>query len=353
MSILDSELLMFKSLVVSDAIGNGGKLDNSEQVTTGVVNNVWPSVFKAERLAGSTKFRKTFLKVQNDDNLTLYYPQLWLDIITPGDDHVTFFPATQIDTQTGANPGGGFDGSELHYGCGTLDADITGGNVTSTFDVDVEHLNLVTGAVDEIFRDGDTIRITDKIDPTSGSGNEEIHTISGTPTNTDTVVTITITGTVANAFTTLANTRVMTVYEPSDTVSSWDNWAETCKGTGTYDEGTTGNVVADNIGSIEETYTLTFTDTTHFTVTNVAMETVGTGDTGTNFIPLNDDNSKPLLTILAAGWAGVWDETGTADNIVFKTHPATIPIWQKRTVPAGAGSLAGNRTVVAVTGESV
>ncbi len=347
MSILDSELLMFRSLVVDDTTGNGGKLDNAAQVITGVVNNVWPSVFKAERLAGSEKYRKTFLKVQNDDDLILYYPQVWIDIITPGDDHVTFFAGTQEDTQNGIN------GSELHYGCGTLDADITGGNVTSTFDVDVEHLNLITGAVDEIFRDGDTIRITDKIDPTSGSGNEEIHTISGTPTNTDTVVTITITGTVANAFTTLANTRVMTVYEPTDTVSNWDNWVETCKGTGTYDEGTTGNVVADNIGSIEETYTLTFTDATHFTVKNAAMETTGTGDTGTNFIPLNADNSKPLLTLLAAGWAGVWDETGTADNIVFKTHPATIPIWQKRTVPAGAGSLAGDKTVIAVTGESV
>ncbi len=347
MSILDSELLMFKSLVVDDSTSNGGKLDNNNQVITGVVNNVWPSVFRAERLVGSEKYRKTFLKVQNDDDLTLYFPQVWLDIITPGDDWVTFFLAGQTDIQSSIN------GSEDHYGCAVLDADITGGNVTSTFDVDVEHLDLVTGGDDEIFRDGDTIRITDKVDPTSGTGNEELHVISGDPTNTDTVVTITIVGTIANAFTVASNTRVMSVYEPSDVVSSWDNWAETCKGTGTYDEGTTGNVVADNIGSIEETYTLTFTDATHFTVKNAAAETIGTGDTGTNFIPINDDNSKPLITILAAGWSGVWDETGTADNIVFKTHPAIIPIWQKRTVPAGAGSLAGNRTVIAVTGESV
>lgn len=342
MSILDSELLMFKSLVVNDTTSNGGKLDNTAQVTTGVVNNVWPSVFKAERLAGSTKYRKTFLKVQNDDDLTLYYPQLWLDIITPGDDWLTFFPATQIDTQNGIT------GAELHYGCASLQADVSA--ASSTFTVTVEDVSLITGGADEIFRDGDTIRITDKVDPTSGSGNEEEHTISGIPTNSGNDVTITITGTLSNAFTTLANTRVMSVYEPVDTVSNWDNWVETAVGTGTYDEATTGNVVADNIGSIEETYELKFTDATHFTVRDAALNVIGSGDTGTDFIPLNADNSKPLFAILFAGWAGTWT---TDDTIDFQTHPAAIPIWQKRVVPPAAASLAGNKTTVAITGESV
>lgn len=350
MSILSNELIMLKSETISDLSANGGKMDNDAEVAEGVVNNVWPSVFKAERNDGSVKWRKTFIKVQNDDDLKLFYPLAWLDIITPGDDWVTFFAATQSDTQGGDGSHTG-DAAAIHYGCAHLDSDASA--AASTFDVIVEDVSLITGGADEIFRDGDTIRITDKVDPDSGTGNEEVHTISGTPTNVGNVVTVTIVGSLAYSYTTAANARVMTIYEPSDVVANWDNWVKTCKGTGTYDESTGGNVAADNIGSIEEVYTLTFTDATHFTVRDAALNTIGSGDTGTNFIPLNADNSKPLFTILAIGWDGVWDAGGTADNIVFQTHPAAIPIWQKRTVPTGAGSLAGDKTVVAVTGESV
>lgn len=346
MSILDSELQMFKSETINDLSANGGLLDNNAPVSTGVVNNVWPSVFKAERLAGSKKYRKTFLKVENDDDLVLYYPMIWLDIVTPGDDWVTFFSGTQIDTQ-------GADGSHTgaaaatHYGCAALKTNVAA--AASSFTVTVEDVSLITGGADEIFRAGDTIRITDKTDPTSGTGNEEIHTISGTPTNSGNDVTITITGTLDYAYTTAANARVMTVYEPSDVVSLWDSWVETST-SGTYDEGTTGNVVADNIGSIEEEYEVKFTDATNFTVRDFADNVIGSWTTSQDAIPLNPDNSKPLFTLLAAGWGGTWaaDET-----IVFETHPATVPIWQQRVVPAAADSLAGDRTTVAITGESV
>ena len=90
MSIVDSELKMFKSAVVTDDTTNGGILDNNAQCVSGVLNNVWPSVFKAERTAGSTKYRKTFLKIDNDDDETLYNPQIWMDMVTQGDDWLTF-----------------------------------------------------------------------------------------------------------------------------------------------------------------------------------------------------------------------------------------------------------------------
>lgn len=346
MSILDSELLMFKSLAISDLTGNGGKMDNAAQASTGVVNNVWPSVFRAERTDGSTKWRKTFLKVQNDDDLIFYYPQIWLDIVTPGDDWVTFFAGTQTDTQGGTTHTGA--AAADHYGCGTLQTNVSIGG--QTIIVTVEDVSLITGGADEIFRDGDTIRITDKVDPTSGTGNEEIHTIDGTPTNSGNNVTITIVGTLANAFTTASNTRVMSVYEPDDVEASWDSWVETCAGDGTYDEATTGNVVADNIGSIEEEYEVAFTDATNFTIRDFADNVIGSWTTSQDAIPLNSDNSKPLFTLLAAGWADTW---ASGDTIVFETHPAAVPIWQQRVVPAAADSLAGDRTTVAITGESV
>ena len=79
MTIIDSELLMLKSAVIGDAGTNGGRMDNNAAVVSAVLNNVFPSVFRAERLAGSTKYRKTFMKVANDDDDTLFNPLVWLD----------------------------------------------------------------------------------------------------------------------------------------------------------------------------------------------------------------------------------------------------------------------------------
>lgn len=343
MSILDSEIILLKSLTVGDSTSNGGKLDNTATIISGVANNLWPNVFKAERTSGSTKYRKCFIKIANDDDLIFYNPQIWLDSFTAGDDWVTTFAATQSDTQNDIT------GTEEHYGCAPLLNDVSAG--ASTFVVDVEHSSLATGQAQEIFRDGDVIRITDKVLPDSLSGNEEFHTINGTPTvANDTQVTITIDGTLANGYVASVGSRVMSVYEPADLGATWDNWVETVAGDGTYDEGTFGNVSVDSIGSIEEEYTLTFTDATNFTCRDVAMNVIGSGTTGADFSPTNGDVSKPLFTILSAGWAGTW---ASGDTVVFQTHPASIPLWQKRVVPAGSGALAGNKVVLACAGESV
>lgn len=341
MSILDSELKLLKSLVVDDTASNGGKMDNNASITSGVANNLWPNVFKAERTSGSTKYRKCFLKIANDDDYVLYNPQLWLDVVTPGDDWVTMFPATQSNTQ------GDVTGSEYHYGCAPLLSNVSA--AASTFTVDVEDVSLVTGGADEIFRDGDVIRITDKVLPSSVSGNEEFHTINGTPTVSGTEVTITILNSLTNSYLVSAGARVMSIYEPSDIEVNISGWSETVAGDGTYDESTTGNVVADAIGSIYETYTLTFTDATSFTCTDADLNVISSGTTSVDYSPTNSDVSKPFFTILAAGWSGTW---ASGDTITFTTNPASVPMFQKRVVPAGAGSLAGNKTNLVATGES-
>lgn len=345
MTIVDSELLMLKSSVVDDTVSNGGRMDNNGGVTTGVLNNVWPSVFKAERLAGSTKYRKTFLKVANDDDDTLFNPQMWLDRRTPADDWVVFFAATQIDIQSSIT------GSEDCYGCGILETNVAA--AAGSIVVTVEDSTLATGAADEIFRDGDTIRITNKDTPDSGTGTEEEHIINGTPTVSGNDVTITLTGTLANAYNTDDNTygtRIMSVYEPSDIEGSYDSFVDTTAGDGTYDD-STYPVLLDNIGTINQTVTITFTGATTFTAaSNVAGVTLTGGSIGVDYQPSNGDVTKPYFTLETAGWAGTW---ASGDTVVFNTVPASSAIWQKRVVPAAATSLTGNRAVVVFSGEAV
>lgn len=344
MAIVDSELVMLKSTVVNDEVGNGGLMDNTAVITSGVVNNVWPSVFKAERTAGSIKYRKTFLKVANDSDETLFNTQIWMDIITQGDDWVTLFEGTQTDVQSGIG------GTEDHYGCGSLNTNVAAS--ASSFVVDVENAVLATGAADEIFRDGDTIRITNKDTPSSGTGTEEIHVISGTPTVSSLEVTITIVGTLANAYNTDDNTygtRVMSVLEPGDIEGAFDSFVDTTAGDGTYDDASYP-VILDNLGTIDQTVTLTFTDATNFTAaSDVAGVTLSGGVNSSDYLPSNPDLTKPYFTLESAGFAGTW---ASGDTIVFHTTPAAKSIWQKRTVPAGAASLTGNKAVVVFSGES-
>lgn len=346
-SIISTELLMLLSQVITDTDANGGRMDNGASVTTGIPNNVWDSVFRAEREAGSTKYRKTFFKVANDDDNTLFNPLVWLDVLTPGDDYMCFYEGSQIDTQ-GAS-GAGITGTDA-YGCGALNTNVAAS--ATTIVVDVEAIALAPGGADVVFRDGDTIRITNKDTPSSGTGTEEMHVINGTPTvANDTEVTITLTSGLSNAYNTDDNTygtRIMSVYEPSNIVGSSDNYVYT--GTGSFDNGSYPALI-DNLGTIEQEITITFSSATVFTaVSDVAGVTL-TGDTlETDGVwePNNSEMSKPYFGLEHNGFSAV----AAADELVFETHPASIAIWQKRVVPVNCGALTGNRTVVALNGEA-
>ena len=333
MTILDSELQCYKSTTVNDTAANGGRMSNT-QVISGVVQNVWPHVLKAERDAGSTKYRKLFYKIANDADETLLSSQLWLDAPTAAGDHVVMFAGTQRNTQADIT------GSERKYGAANLQANAVLGS--NTLVVVVEDATL-TG----MFVNGDTIRVTDKLTPSSLTGNEEIHTINGVPVVSGTQVTITTTAVLANNYTTVAGGRVMALYNFGDVKCVVDNWVET-SAAGTYDE-TTYPVRCDNIGTIEQTLTLTFSDASNFTVSGDTVGSLGAGTILADFAPQNPAFSKPYFTLDFEGFGGTW---AAGNTIVFQTHPAAVPIWEKRVVPAASASLANNKVTSCVSGES-
>jgi len=338
MTVLPAELKIYRSTVITDTGTNGARM-SSDEVVSGVANNVFPNVFTADRVTGLTTHRKVFGKVGNDADETLYYPQMWLDILTPADDWVVFFLATLRDVQSG------IAGTESKYGCASLFADVLAG--VSTLDVNVEDATLVSGN-DAIFAVGKKIRITDK--PTiAGAGNEEVHTLTGvTPVSGVRITLVFSATTLANAYTTAANSRIMSVYEPSDVECSFDNFVDTTAGDGTYDD-VTYPVALDNIGTVEETWTITFTNATDFGCVGDTVGSVGVGSTASDFAPSNTDFSKPYFTLDDAGFADTW---ASGDTVVFQTHPAAVPIWEKRVIPALCGSLSGDKATLVFGGES-
>lgn len=333
MTILSTELRAYYPATISDAAGNGGRI-SFNPITSGALQNVFPHVFRAERLAGSTKHRKVFFRVANDADETLFAPGIRLHAPTVGADWVYFRVGTQRNTQ------GDLTGSERKYGAGTLKTTVTAGGTTLV--VTVEDASL-TG----IFANGDKIRVTDKATPTSSTGNEEELTITGTPSVSGLDVTITTSTALANGYTGGAAYVASTYYPAADLAGSVDNWAET--GAGTYNE-STYPVMTDNIGTAEQTWTLTFSDATNYTVVGDTIGSVGSGVVGTDFAPTNAAVSKPYFTLKAAGFGGTW---AAGNTIVFQTHPPAIPIWETRVLPASAASMAGNGVTAVFEGETV
>lgn len=329
MSILSSELQLFKSAVVNDTSTNGGRISNN-QIISGTLANCFDHVLPEERVSGSNKIRKCFYLVANDDDLILYAAKLFLDAPTPGEDWVTMFAGTMRDTVADHS-------SPRRYGCAFLQANANAG--ASTVILEVEDSSIAA-----IFQNGDTIVITDKLTPTALAGNREVHTINGAPVVVGSQVTITLTATLANAYTTAANARVSSVIVAGDLAGTVSNWAET--GTGTYDE-VTYPVLTDNIGTMEQTWTVTFSDASTFSVVGDTIGSVGSGVIGSNFAPVNPDNSKPYFTLRAAGHGG----THTAgDTLVFQTHPPAYGFYLNRVLPAGAAAESGNRITPVILG---
>lgn len=328
MSIVSAELVWRKSATISDAGSNGGVMSATAS-TSGVKNNIFPDVPQSERTAGSDKYRKMFIHVANDDDLTLVAPKVFVETRTPGDDAVTLFAATQSDTQSGIT------GAEQKYGMGTLNGTVSA--LATTIVVDVEDwANL------PIFADAMVIRISDKTDINDAVNNEEYATISGAPSVNVNEITLTLAAGLTNGYT-AGVTKVSSVYEPGDVSASADNVVVT--GSGSFVSG----IVLDSIGSIEDSWTLTFDTATNYTVVGSATGSVGSGTVGGDFSPNNSDYTKPYFTIQSSGFSGTFT---ASDTITFDTHPASVPVWYYRKVPAGANSLSGNSVIVAIDGES-
>lgn len=335
MPILAAELLFYKSAVVSDASTNGGRM-SANIITDAVKNNIFPDVPEAERTAGSTKHRKVFLKVANDADLSLLTPRMFIETHTPGDDAVTFFVGTQTDTQTDLT------GSERVYGAGQLNAD-----VIATDTVIVAATEDGEGAGLTIFLAGDTIRISDKTSVTDAGNNEEFHTIL-TAVYAGDLCTITLDGTSLSNGYAAAATKITSIYEPGTVVSTVDTLVVT-SAAGTFSALPTANFLVDNIGGIEQDWTLTFTSGTAFNVSGNTIGSAGTGTISTTTAPNNTDFTKPYWQMLSAGFGGTFL---SGDTITFSTRPANVPLWLKRIVPAGASALGNNNFIIAVDGES-
>jgi hypothetical protein len=343
MAILDDDLKIYRSAIVANDGTNGGPMSNNQAIS-GQVNNVWPNVFKAERIAGVIHHRKVFAKNTNADNvtgLTLYNPQIWIDILTPGQDWVTFFPATQVDTQADIL------GTERHYGCAKVAPTEDVNTNDTAIVVEVEDAALATGPY-AIFSDvapNNKIRITNQAFP-GDAGQEEELEVAGITTNylgNALHIQLALANPVTQNYLASAS-RVMSIYEPAnDVVATYDTFVN--NGSGGFDDA--ANLIVNNVGAIEQDWTITFTSATNFDIVENTVGDLGNFSIASN-APVGPLGS-PYFDMEAAGFTGTFN---AGETITFSTHPAAVPLWERREVPALCDSLNGDQTTLVFTGES-
>lgn len=323
MAITGSELVYYASQTVNDTSSNGGKISSTEWVS-GAASSPWPVIPEATLTAGTTQWRKGFVRVDNAGDETASVLRVGLWQTTPGGDRIYLALGTQTNIQSG------FGTPDL-YGVGKLNASV----LTGENEIEV----LVEDGTTTIFRDGDLIRIYDETSLGTG-GSAEFHTIATGGVSVDgSVHTLTLETNLANDYSS-TDTYVSSMIVATDVKGSTTGKSVT-SAAGTFTE---SNMVVGNIGSIYQTVTFTFTNATTFTVTSDAGITLAGGTISVTYAPTNVSKGSSYFSVATSCWGGTF---ANGDTVVITTVPPSVPILEKRIVPAGCTAFgAQNRTLM-------
>jgi len=379
MPVISSDLTLYKSEYVTNTTANGGVISDNE-ITDNVLNNLFPNILDAERVAGGSRYRKFFLKNENSSDISTINPAVLLSSITASGDYMQIHTGTDTDTQAEAddytawkgagvlNAGVSAGGTEivadyeaasgvansdvvmirqiklnLTGGAGTFQANekITAGSEYGWInDVQTGYivLNLNYGLLAADVITGMTSGATATI--SSIEQKAEYLTVSNTAWDSN-AATLTVSQ-LANDY--LAGSVVSTLVDTVDLTPTSSGWTETSSA-GTYDE-SSYPITLYNIGTTSEDWTLTFSNATTFSVVGSITGSVGSGTTGGDFKPVN--GSSYYFMIATAGWGGTW---ANGDTIEFTTVHAAQGMWVKQTWAAAIASGASD-VMLAYKGES-
>jgi hypothetical protein len=107
--------------------------------------------------------------------------------------------------------------------------------------------------------------------------------------------------------------------------------------------------VTNNIGTVRQNWTLTFTNATSFNIVGDTLGNIGSGTVGSGADPYNPLLSSPYFTLSPNGFSGA---LASGNTITFSTSPSAKAVWFKRIVPANTASYTGNSFTVTIEGES-
>lgn len=358
MSVRISDIVYVKSNIVNQTLANGGGM-SSNVIANRTLNGFLPIASPTQYTSGVTLYSKEFVWNKNTSNKTAYSVLYSLFFTTTSGDKFLGCVGTQTDTQAEA------DDYTTWRGAGRLDSMIIAGATSLSILFPSTEFAVVNGDIiiidsnfmlsqaiasdvtvfDAVWFDGsEWVRMTaPSIDPDeylygtymgnnvvysiNSSGHLEYLTVSSSSW-VNNVCTINTVETIVNNYPS-SYTYAGVCLTLGDIKTSYSDVVETSAGDGTFVE---ANMVLGNVGTIEDTWTLTFTSATAYNVSGTLTGALAAGATSGSYAPNNPAVTAPYFTIGTNCWAATW---ASGDTVVFKTHPASASIWIKQIIPAG------------------
>jgi len=330
MSILSTDLKVFRAATNNDTAANGGEISTVESVS-GVSGNLFPRVSLSERNSGIERLRKAFHRVNNVDSMTFYDSHLFMFKHTPAVDSVTFFISTATETQGDVTVA-----TEDHYGAATLVNGVSAG--ATEIEVLPEQLTY------DIFRIGERIYLTNK-STYDGAGDEEYVSVTNVAAGTGDNLILTLGSSLLYSYTP-ETTRIASVLDEGDVQTAASIDSASVVGTGALDH---TQVAVRQRGSLYDLVTFSFTSATNFTCSGVKAGAMGTGSTASTFAPINPATSSAYFSIPSAAWSGTFQ---SGDTITIRTAPAMVPVFYVQQVPALSPAFSGNSFTMIFAGET-
>lgn len=109
----------------------------------------------------------------------------------------------------------------------------------------------------------------------------------------------------------------------------------------------TDNITDYDLGACYDTFTVTFSSATAFTVAGASEGTIGSGTISAAFSVAHWGSY--YFAIPTSCWGGTWAD---GDTVVFTTYPSSEGVWFKEVVPASTDAYSGNQCTFTLDGET-
>jgi hypothetical protein len=303
-----TDIKIFKSENITDSSSNGGRIDFSSEVISGVKFNLFPRVTSTQRESGITRYRKAFLTNFNDLSETAFGASVCISTPGNGEDRFYIKQATQTDTQ-------GDLATDGWKGCGLLAYDAASGASSIQVSYKSNDYTISEGAlllIKDTSGNSCTIRTSSTAPCASWSGN---------------IATIELDGQLPESFTAV-ETSVGAMEEGGD-LKPMLNSVSVSSVSGTFDE-TKMDLTAR--GTEEDTYSLTFDTSMSFLVSGINCGDLISGTISSEYAPINPKTGQPYFIIPADCWSGIFE---AGNSVTISTSPACLGFWIKEVVPTG------------------
>jgi hypothetical protein len=303
--------------------GTGGISGSTIQA---VKNALFPDVTSSQRASGHKIGRKVWVHFASADGSVAHQIRIYATPTSAGDALVL----RPVGTDRVGEAWSETDAQRI-YGAGVLSAGVPAG--ASTLQVAAESDYTAIG-----FVAGDVICVSAKASPTDATGAEVFATIASV-TRSGSAVTITTSQPLQLAY--ASGSRVSACMSVATAEPSVEQVSASSGVTVDL-----GKISLATTSIAEDTWTVSFTSATDYTVTGEALGAAGAGTVGADYV---GTGVAAGLKIQAGAFGGT---IASGDTVVLRTMAAAVPVWVIRQVPPGAAAFAQSAGYLMVTCES-